>query len=131
MCSVRNWICASDHSIWLRNSEGLPKKFVFKCCLQNGWREGISGPKESVKLELMYATTTELSWVVQTKQVFTFLLVSHRHIIMDNKIMDSSCLSLHTKRQISWKTRKNLVPLNLKQRPPLISEVLMHKYNLL
>lgn len=118
MCSVRNWIYgyASDPSIWLRNAEGLPKRFVFKYCLQNRWRKSIFDPKENIKLKHMYGTTAELSWVVQTKQVFTFLLFNYRHTIMDNKIMALSCVTLHIKCQISWRTRKNLVSFNLKKK---------------
>ena len=91
---------------------------VYQRCLflnvayKNGWRKSIFDSKENIKLKHMYGTTAELSWVVQTKQVFTFLLVNYRHTIMDNKIMALSCVTLHIKCQISWRARKNLVSLN-------------------
>lgn len=51
-------------------------------------------------LKQMYGTTVELSSVAQTKQIFTYLFVNYRRIIMDNKIVILSYVSFHVKCQI-------------------------------
>ena len=73
--------------------------------LINWMEEKYFWSKQEYKIKTYVWDHSRIKLSISDQTGVYFLLVNYRHTIMDNKIMALSCVTLHIKCQISWRTR--------------------------